>query len=86
MILLRQNSIKILTASWVGDNTDPLNSEYTQINLEFLDPNDDREFIDYLNSLDNPNNFDDFNDWSDDVDLFMEGLCNPHMIDELCQK
>ena len=65
------------------DNTDPLNSDYIQINPEFLDLNDDREFIDYLNSLDNPDNFDDLDDWSDDVDLFMERLCNPHMIDKL---
>ena len=38
------------------NNTDPLNSDYIQINPKFLDPNDDREFIDYLNNLDNPDN------------------------------
>ena len=65
------------------DNTDPLNSDYIQINPEFLDLNDDREFIDYINSLDNPDNFDDLDDWSDDVDLFMERLCNPDIIDGL---
>jgi len=68
------------------DNTDPLNSESIMINREFLDPNDDREFIDYLNSLNNPDDFDDLDDWSDDVNLFMEGLLNPHMIGELWQK
>ena len=66
------------------DNTDPLNSDYIHINPEFLDPTDDREFIDYINSLDD--NFDDLDDWSDDVDLFMERLCNPHMIDKLWKK
>ena len=67
-------------------NTDLLNVDFIQIKLEFLDPNNDREFIDYLNSLDNPDNFDDLDDWSDNVDLFMEGLCNLHMIDKLWQK
>ena len=42
--------------------------------------------IDYLNSLDNPDDFDDLDDWSDDIDLFVEGLLNPHMIDELWRK
>ena len=65
------------------DNTDPLNSEPIRIYPEFLDPSNDREFINYANSLDNQDEFDDLDDWSDDVDLFMEGLLNPHMIDEL---
>ena len=43
-------------------NTDLLNVDFIQINLEFLDPNNDREFIDYLNSLDNPDNFNDLDD------------------------
>ena len=30
---------------------EPLGSGPIQINLEFLDPNDDREFINYLNNL-----------------------------------
>jgi len=67
------------------DNTDPLDSEFIQIDLEFLDPNDDQELIDY-HSLDIPDEFDDLDDWSDNVDRFMEGLLNPHMIEELWQK
>jgi len=67
------------------DNIDPLDSEFIQIDLEFLDPNDDQELIDY-HSLDIPDEFDDLDDWSDNVDRFMEGLLNPHMIEELWQK
>ena len=67
------------------DNTDPLDSEFIQIDLEFLDLNDVQEFIDY-HSLDIPDEFDDLDDWSDNVDRFMEGLLNPHMIEELWQK
>ena len=68
------------------NNPEPLNPDYIQINPKFLDRTDDPEFIDYINNIDNPSNFDDFDDWSDDIDLFMKGLCNPHMIDELRQK
>jgi len=64
----------------------PLDTDHIEINPESLDPVDDREFIDYINSRDNPNNFDDLDDWTDDIDLFMEGLCNPHKIDELWQQ
>ena len=62
------------------DNPDLLNSEPIQINPKFLDQRDVWEFIDYLNSLDNPHEFDDLDDWSNYVVLFMEGLLNPHMI------
>ena len=44
------------------DNPDPLNPNYIHINPEFLNPIDDREFIGYINSLDNPDNFDDLDD------------------------
>ena len=50
---------------------------------EFLDPNDDREFINYLNNLETPNEFDNLEEWSDDIDLFMESLINPDKIEEL---
>ena len=33
---------------------EPLGSGPIQINPEFLDPNDDREFINYLNNLETP--------------------------------
>ena len=38
------------------NNPEPLNPDYIQINPKFLDPTDDPEFIDYINSLDNPDN------------------------------
>ena len=38
---------------------EPLSSGPMQINPKFLDPNDNREFINYLNNLDTPNEFDD---------------------------
>ena len=53
---------------------------------KFLDPDTDRAFIDYLNKLDGPDSFDDLNEWSDDIDLFMEGLSNPDKIEELWEK
>ena len=54
-----------------------------QINPEFLDPDNDREFINYLKNLDPPNEFDDLDDWMDNVNLFMESLLHPDKIDEL---
>ena len=42
---------------------EPLDSEPIHINPEFLDPNNDREFIDYLNNLENPDEFNDLEDW-----------------------
>jgi len=61
-------------------------SECEDIVPEFLDPVTDRAFIDYLNKFDGPDSFDDLNDWSDDIDLFMEGLSNPKKIEELWGK
>ena len=61
-------------------------SECEDIVPEFLDPVTDRAFIDYLNKFDGPDSFDDLNDWSDDIDLFMEGLSNPDKIEELWEK
>ena len=58
-------------------------SECEEIVPEFLDPIADRAFIDYLNKLDSPDSFDDLDGWSDDIDLFMEGLSNPDKIEEL---
>ena len=46
----------------------------------------DQEFVDYLDELDYPKVMDDLDEWSDDIDLFMEGLCNPHKIDKLWQQ
>jgi len=46
----------------------------------------DQEFINYVDELDDTGSFDDLNDWTDDVNLFMEGLCNPDKIDELWQQ
>jgi hypothetical protein len=39
-----------------------------------------------LNNLDGPDSCDDLDDWSDDIDLFMEGLSNPNKIDKLWEK
>ena len=62
---------------------EPLALESIQINLEFLYPNDDREFINYLNNFETPDKFDGLEEWSDDIDLFMESLINPDKIEEL---
>ena len=81
-ILLRKNSKDTPKEKFNKDFDDfmgglePLDSEPIQINLEFLDPNDDREFINYLNNLETPNEFDNLEEWSDDIDLFMESLLN----------
>ena len=64
----------------------PLDPDHIKINPEFLNLVHDREFIFYINSWDNPDNFDDLDDWTDDIDLFMEGLSNPHKIYELRQQ
>ena len=56
---------------------------HLQINPEFLDPNDDREFINYLKNLEAANEFDDLEDWLDDIDLVMESLIHPNKIEEL---
>ena len=58
-------------------------SECEENVLEFLDLVADRAFIDYLNKLDSPDSFDDLDGWSDDIDLFMEGLSNLDKIEEL---
>ena len=52
----------------------PCPLDHIEITPEFLNPDDDREFINYLNSLDHLDTLDDLDDWSDDIDLFMEGL------------
>ena len=62
---------------------EPLGSGPIQINPEFLDPNDDREFINYLNNLETLDEFNDLEDWSDDTDMFMECLIYPDKIEEL---
>ena len=41
----------------------------------------DQEFVEYLEQLDYPE--DNLDDWSEDVDMFMEGLSNPHKLEEL---
>ena len=46
----------------------------------------DQAFIDYLSKLDGPDSFDDLQEWSDDIDLFVEGLSNPDKIEELWEK
>ena len=65
------------------DGLEPLDSGPVQINSEFLDPNNDQEFINHLNNLDPPDELDDLEDWTDDVDLFMKSLLHLDKIDEL---
>ena len=43
----------------------------------------DQAFIDYLDELDGPISDDELAEWSDDLDLFLEGLSNPEKIEEL---
>ena len=42
----------------------------------------DQAFIDYLDELDWPISEDELAEWSDDIDLFMEGLSNPDKLEE----
>ena len=39
-----------------------------------------------MNKFDPPEDFVDLEEWMVDFSLFMEGLCNPHKIDELWQQ
>ena len=41
------------------------------------------EFLEELDCLEVPDNLD---EWSDDIDMFMEGLSNPHKLEELWQQ
>ena len=54
----------------------PQSPDWTS-NQEFV------EFLEELNCPEDPNNLD---EWSDDVDMFMEGLSNPHKLEELWQQ
>jgi hypothetical protein len=47
------------------------------VTSEFLDPLFDQDFDDFMESLNNLEPFDDLEDWTDDVDLFLEAMCNP---------
>ena len=44
---------------------------------EFLHPDRDQAFIDYLNELVELIANDELAEWSDNIDLFMEGFSNP---------
>lgn len=61
-------------------------SNCEEIVPELLNLEHDQEYINYVEELDGIGSFDDLDDWTDDVDLFMEGLCNPDKIDELWQQ
>jgi hypothetical protein len=43
----------------------------------------DQAFIEYLDELDGPIPDDELVEWSDDINLFMEGLSNPDKLEEL---
>ena len=43
----------------------------------------DLAFINYLDELDGPISEDELAEWSNDIDLFMEGLSNPNKLEAL---
>ena len=55
----------------VVEHPDSLDLYHIEITPEFLNPDDDREFINYMNSLDHPDTLD---DWSDDIDLSIDHI------------
>ena len=46
----------------------------------------DQSFIDYLDELDGPISEDELTEWSNDIDLFMEGLSNPDKLEALWEQ
>ena len=46
----------------------------------------DQSFIDYLDELDGPISEDELTEWSNDIDLFMEGLSNPDNLEGLWEQ
>jgi len=46
----------------------------------------DQAFIKYLEEIDEPNPKDDLAEWSNDIDLFMEGLSNPDKLEEIWEQ
>ena len=46
----------------------------------------DQVFIDYLDQLDGPISEDGLAEWSNDIDLFMEGLSNPDKLEALWEQ
>jgi len=42
--------------------------------------------VEYLEELDSPEGFDELEEWSDDIDMFIEGLSNPHKLKELWEQ
>ena len=68
------------------DSDSTTNLDCEEIIPEYLDQERDQAFIDYLNELDPPDSFDDLEEWSDNINLFMQGLSNPDKIKELWEK
>ena len=63
------------------NNSDPIyDNESTPLPPDWASG---QEFVEYLEELDGPEGFDDLEEWSDDVNMFMEGLSNPHKLEEL---
>jgi len=50
------------------------------------DPDQDQAFIEYLDELDGPISENELVEWSDDIDLFMEGLSNPDKFEALSEQ
>ena len=61
-------------------------SSHNKTTPKIPDLTSDQEFAEFLAEFDYPETSDDLEEWSDDIDLFIEGLCNPHMIEELQQQ
>ena len=53
---------------------------------ELSDINYDQAFIDFLDELNSPIPGNELVEWSDDIDLFMEGLSNPDKLKELWEQ
>ena len=55
-------------------------------NVNHHDKVKDQDLADYINSLDPLDTLDDLDNWSDDINLFMQGLADPARFDELWLK
>ena len=63
-----------------------LGESSTQWTLNSAELEQDQAFIKYLEQLDEPIPEDELADWSHDIDLFMEGLINPDMLEALWEQ
>ena len=64
----------------------PAEFSHKDIFLELSDVDRDQAFIDNLDELDGPISDDELIEWSDDIDLFMQGLSNPDKLKDLWEQ